>query len=102
MTIHAAKGLEFDCVAVADLGRPHLAPRRHRHAPRLRAAGGAVSRRASRPSPQRRGSACASPAPAPARSPSRATGAITDAAAEAEAEERGRLVYVAASRARRG
>ena len=96
MTVHAAKGLEFDCVAVADLGRklagggqpPYLrlafddevtpedseAP-----APRI----GLRLARAGAPSLDVRGYR-----------------QINDEAADADAEESGRLAYVAASRAR--
>ncbi len=101
MTIHAAKGLEFDTVAVADLSRPH----RGSH-------GGADMPVAF--APQAAASADGEPVgPAAPRVGLRLARAgastltvegyrgITDAAAEAEAEESGRLVYVAASRARR-
>ena len=93
MTIHAAKGLEFDCVAVADLGRglsasgmpPDLrlsfeeSGLERSVAPRIglrlsRAGAGSLSVAGYKE--------------------------LSDAAAAAEANESGRLVYVAASRAR--
>ena len=83
MTIHRAKGLEFDVVCVADLGpRPALARRAH--------AGGA--RRALRPAAGRAGHR-------PARVGARLQGARRGAAA-AEAREERRLFYVAMTRAR--
>jgi len=90
MTVHAAKGLEFDCVAVADLGRPlaaggappslRLAFDEDASAPRV----GLRLARAGGPSLDVSGYR-----------------QINDEAADADAEEGGRLAYVAASRARR-
>ncbi len=96
MTVHAAKGLEFDCVAVADLGRSHTA-------------GGMTPDLpidfASRP--EQEGEEVSGPrvglrlARAGAGSLTvDGYSSITDAAAAAEAQETGRLIYVAASRAR--
>lgn len=94
MTVHAAKGLEFDCVAVADLGR--------------KLAGGGQP-------PQLRfafdeGEPGEAPAPRIGLRLARAGASsidvagykqINDEAADADAEESGRLAYVAASRARK-
>jgi ATP-dependent exoDNAse (exonuclease V) beta subunit len=89
MTIHAAKGLEFDCVAVADLGRRLSGGG---HPPSLRLAYGEDGE-----------------APRVGLRLARAGAAtidlagyreLNDRAADAEAEESGRLAYVAASRAR--
>ncbi len=101
MTVHAAKGLEFDCVAVADLGRPMTnsgAP------PELRLAfgGDAVETEAGGPAGEE--------GPQIGLRLARAGGAaltldgyrdLNDDAAAADAAEAGRLAYVAASRARR-
>ncbi len=97
MTVHAAKGLEFDCVAVGDLGRKMAgigAP------PALRLAFG-----------DQDGETAGDPDEAPrvGLRLARAGGpaltldgyrALNDDAAAADAEEAGRLAYVAASRAR--
>ena len=89
MTVHAAKGLEFDCVAVADLGR--------------KLAGG------GQPPSLRLAFDGTSEAPRIGLRLARAGagsidvggyGDLNDAAADADAEESGRLAYVAASRAR--
>ncbi|MCB0876559.1 MAG: UvrD-helicase domain-containing protein [Solirubrobacterales bacterium] len=89
MTVHAAKGLEFDCVAVADLGRRlagggqppslRIAFEGDDLAPRIglrlaRAGAGTIDLAGYRE--------------------------LNDRAADADAEESGRLAYVAASRAR--
>ena len=92
MTVHAAKGLEFGVVAVADLGRSlKLGWTPLRVAPGEEAAdGGEAARvgvqlgRLGRPS-ERLGD----------------YQDLTDLAAEREAEEEGRLAYVAATRAKR-
>ncbi len=88
MTIHAAKGLEFDCVAVADLSR------------NLGAGGRPAELQVSDP-------VGASPRVAmqlarPGAPTLRLAGyqELCDAAADVEAAESGRLAYVAASRAR--
>ena len=89
MTVHAAKGLEFDCVAVADLGR--------------KLAGG------GQPPSLRLAFDGTSEAPRIGLRLARAGagsidvggyGDLNDSAADADAEESGRLAYVAASRAR--
>ncbi len=89
MTVHAAKGLEFDCVAVADLGRKLAAGG---HPPLLRLAyddGGEAPRIGLRLA--RAGATTIDLA---------GYRELNDLAADAEAEETGRLAYVAASRAR--
>ncbi|MFN8113056.1 MAG: UvrD-helicase domain-containing protein [Solirubrobacterales bacterium] len=89
MTIHAAKGLEFDCVAVADLGRKLSSGG---HPPSLRLAyddDGEAPRVGLRLA--RAGAATIDLA---------GYRELNDRAADAEAEESGRLAYVAASRAR--
>ncbi len=109
MTIHAAKGLEFDCVAVADLGRRHVNPGAP---PELRLdfsgrdenAGGEEDR-------EGRDGEEDGPWVGPRvglRLARAGAGALTvegykeinDEAALSESQESGRLVYVAASRAR--
>ncbi len=97
MTIHAAKGLEFDCVAVADLGRKLSSGNQP---PYLRLAFEADG-----------DSLAEAEAPAPriglrlARAGAKAIDhagyrQLNFDASDAEAEESGRLAYVAASRAR--
>ena len=89
MTVHAAKGLEFDCVAVADLGRKLSGGA---HPPSLRIAydgEGDAPRIGLRLA--RAGAASIDLA---------GYRELNDRAADAEAEESGRLAYVAASRAR--
>ncbi len=99
MTVHAAKGLEFETVAVADLGRRLCIGGQP---PELRIdfdAEEAAAARDEGPPPARVG----------LRLARAGAGAIdtegysrlNDDAADAEAEESGRLVYVAASRAER-
>lgn len=99
MTIHAAKGLEFETVAVADLGRKLTAGGQP---PELRidfedeeiaAAAG------EDPPPARVGLRLARAAAASIDTESYRS--LGEAAGDAEAEESGRLVYVAASRAER-
>ena len=99
MTIHAAKGLEFETVAVADLGRSLC---RGGQPPELRlafepeavaAAGG------EGPPPARVGLRLARAAAASIDTEGYAS--LSTDAADAEAEESGRLVYVAVSRAER-
>lgn len=99
MTVHAAKGLEFDCVAVADLGRPMTnsgAP------PELRLAFGGEAAEG--------GGSSGDGGPQVGLRLARAGGAaltldgyrdLNDDAAAADAAEAGRLAYVAASRAKR-
>ena len=97
MTIHAAKGLEFETVAVADLGRG--AGQQAAAAPTSSSARPGERRRGRRRG-ARRASACSSRAPA--------RGALTlwdyerlkHEAAIADAEEELRLTYVAMTRAR--
>lgn len=89
MTVHAAKGLEFECVAVADLGRKLSSGG---HPPSLRLAydeDGEAPRVGLRLA--RAGAATIDLA---------GYRELNDRAADAEAEESGRLAYVAASRAR--
>ncbi len=89
MTVHAAKGLEFDCVAVADLGR-RLAGGAHPPSLRIAYDGeGDAPRIGLRLA--RAGAATIDLA---------GYRELNDRAADAEAEESGRLAYVAASRAR--
>ncbi len=112
MTIHAAKGLEFDCVAVADLGRAQVtagAP------PDLRLSFGAGGLDASRADQEPEGEGNPEDddewlGPRVGLRLARAGGKsltldgyteIQEAAAAAESQESGRLAYVAASRARR-
>ncbi|MFN8151981.1 MAG: UvrD-helicase domain-containing protein [Solirubrobacterales bacterium] len=99
MTIHAAKGLEFETVAVADLGRKLTAGGQP---PELRidfedeeiaAAAG------EEPPPARVGLRLARAAAASIDTEGYRS--LGEAAGDAEAEESGRLVYVAASRAER-
>ena len=92
MTVHAAKGLEFPVVAVADLGR------------RLSAGGGASGDRASGASRasrrRRRGRplrAAPRTAPGPSRCGSGSWSSSRRASREADAEEACRLTYVAAT-----
>ena len=98
MTVHAAKGLEFPVVAVADLGRDLLAGGRR---PPVQVAD---------PDDSRDGEGGGPPAPRVgirlARFGTTAIGVfgygeMLDAAAEDEAAEACRLAYVAATRARR-
>jgi len=93
MTVHAAKGLEFDCVAVADLGRS-LAGGGRRGELRL-----AFDPAGEGPTPDPRIGLRLARAGA---GPIDVAGykQLNDEAADADAEESGRLVYVAASRAR--
>jgi ATP-dependent helicase/nuclease subunit A len=94
MTVHAAKGLEFDCVVVADLGRGLAGGR----PAELRLAFDGSREDPDEPSPPRVGLRLAR---AGARSLDvEGYRALTDQAAAAEAEESARLAYVAASRAR--
>jgi ATP-dependent helicase/nuclease subunit A len=101
MTIHAAKGLEFDCVAVADLGRRHVSP----GAPpdlRLdfdRPGRGAADTDGDRDDLEPRVGLRLARAGA-ATLTVEGYGELNDEAAEAEAQETCRLVYVAATRAR--
>jgi ATP-dependent exoDNAse (exonuclease V) beta subunit len=97
MTIHAAKGLEFDCVAVADLGRKLASGTQ---TPYLRLAFEANADH---------GAETEAPAPRIGLRLARAGAKAIDHAgykqlnldaSDAEAEESGRLAYVAASRAR--
>ena len=99
MTVHAAKGLEFETVAVADLGRS------------LCTGGQPAELRLSFDAESE--AAAAGEGPPPARVGLRLARAgaasidtaayrgLTEKAADAEAEEAGRLTYVAASRAER-
>ncbi len=98
MTIHAAKGLEFDTVAVADLSRAHRISRGGSDLPVAFSprAGGEDDGEAS---PPRVGLRLARAGASTLTVEGFAS--ITDAAAQSEAEEAGRLIYVAASRARR-
>jgi ATP-dependent exoDNAse (exonuclease V) beta subunit len=97
MTVHAAKGLEFDCVAVADLGRRMAgtgAP------PALRLAfGDQDAETAGDPDDSPRVGLRLARAGGPALTLD-GYRALNDDAAKADAEEAGRLAYVAASRAR--
>ncbi len=99
MTVHAAKGLEFDCVAVADLGRGMTNPGAP---PALRLdfnpAGSGERVEPEDPGPRiglRLSRAGAAPLSVEGYK------SLNDAAAAADSEEAGRLAYVAASRARR-
>ena len=96
MTVHAAKGLEFDCVAVADLGRSHTAGELDRQVGRH--AAGRPEQEDEEVSGPRVGLRLAR-AGAGSLTVDGYT-SITAAAAAAEAQETGRLIYVAASRAR--
>jgi ATP-dependent exoDNAse (exonuclease V) beta subunit len=99
MTVHAAKGLEFDTVAVADLGRKLCLGGQQ---PELRLAfePEAISAAADDgPPPARVGMRLARAAEASIDT--EGYRALNDEAADAEAEESGRLAYVAASRAER-
>jgi len=99
MTVHAAKGLEFETVAVADLGRSLCTGGQP---PELRLAFEPET-----------AAAAADEGPPPARVGLRLAragagsidtegyGRLSEDAADSEAEESGRLVYVAASRAER-
>ena len=99
MTVHAAKGLEFETVAVADLGRPLCVGGQP---PELRLdfeVEAAVAAAGEGPPPARVGLRLAR---AGATSiDTEGYSELNDDAADAEAEESGRLVYVAASRAQR-
>ena len=91
MTVHAAKGLEFDVVAVPDLGRElerRPQPRRHHDRPRPTDDGSGA------------GSGCGSCSRARRQLGLWELADLNEAESEAEAEEGCRLVYVAASRAR--
>jgi ATP-dependent exoDNAse (exonuclease V) beta subunit len=94
MTVHAAKGLEFDCVAVADLGRKLAGGGQP---PNLRLAfdpeGGGEEASAPRIGLRLARAGAGALDVAGYRQ-------LNDEAADADAEESGRLVYVAASRAR--
>jgi len=97
MTVHAAKGLEFDCVAVADLGR-RMAGAGAPPALRLAFGDGEGAAGADADSAPRVGLRLARPGgPALTLDGYRS---LNDDAAAADAEEAGRLAYVAASRAR--
>ena len=93
MTVHAAKGLEFEVVAVADLGRNlqlgwsplRVATRR-----------GGPRAEASRPASASSSGASAAPAER-----LHDYQELTELAAERDAEEEARLAYVAATRAKR-
>ena len=99
MTVHAAKGLEFETVAVADLGRPLCVGGQP---PELRLdfeVEAAVAAAGEGPPPARVGLRLAR---AGATSiDTEGYSGLNESAADAEAEESGRLVYVAASRAQR-
>ena len=93
MTVHAAKGLEFGVVAVADLGRSlqlGWTPLRRGARPRTTPDGGEAARvgvqlgRLGRPGERLHDYE-----------------ELTELAADREAEEEGRLAYVAATRAKR-
>ena len=94
MTVHAAKGLEFDCVAVADLGRKLAGGGQP---PSLRLAfdpeGGTEEASAPRIGLRLARAGAGALDVAGYRQ-------LNDEAADADAEESGRLAYVAASRAR--
>jgi len=96
MTVHAAKGLEFECVAVADLGRKLCSGAQP---PALRLAfDGAPAASPGDAGPPRIGLRLARAAASSIDLAGYRE--LNDAAADAEAEESGRLAYVAASRAR--
>ncbi len=99
MTVHAAKGLEFDTVAVADLGRSLCSGGQP---PELRIdfdAEEIADASGEAPTPARVGMRLARAA---AESiDTEGYGSLGEAAGDGEAEESGRLVYVAASRAER-
>jgi ATP-dependent exoDNAse (exonuclease V) beta subunit len=94
MTVHAAKGLEFECVAVADLGRKLASGGRPGE---LRLAFDPATGEEPASAPRiglRLARAGAGPIDVDGYKQ------INDEAADADAEESGRLAYVAASRAR--
>lgn len=99
MTVHAAKGLEFETVAVADLGRGLCIGGQP---PELRidfeAEGTAVAAREG-PPPARVGLRLARAGAGSVDT--EGYGRLNEDAADSEAEESGRLAYVAASRAER-
>ncbi len=99
MTVHAAKGLEFETVAVADLGRPLCVGGQP---PELRLdfdVEATAAAAAEGPPPARVGLRLARAGGTSIDTEGYA--ALNEDAADAEAEESGRLVYVAASRAER-
>jgi ATP-dependent exoDNAse (exonuclease V) beta subunit len=99
MTVHAAKGLEFETVAVADLGRSLCTGGQP---PELRIAFESEEIAAAAdegPPPARVGLRLARAAAGSIDTDGYAD--LTEQAADAEAEESGRLAYVAASRAER-
>ncbi len=96
MTVHAAKGLEFDCVAVADLGRKLAGGGQP---PYLRLAFDDEETPEDSEAPAPRIGLRLARAGAPSLDV-RGYRQINDEAADADAEESGRLAYVAASRAR--
>ena len=87
MTVHSAKGLEFDVVAVPDLSRSLLA-------------GAAAAAAHPRPRASRRGSGCSCAGSAPARSTSTTTRELCEEAQRARRRGGLRLFHVAATRAR--
>ncbi|MEZ5074336.1 MAG: UvrD-helicase domain-containing protein [Solirubrobacterales bacterium] len=96
MTVHAAKGLEFECVAVADLGRKLCSGGQP---PSLRIAfDGAPAASPGGAEPPRIGLRLARAAASSIDLAGYRE--LNDAAADAEAEESSRLAYVATSRAR--
>ncbi len=99
MTVHAAKGLEFETVAVADLGRGLCLGGQQ---PELRLAfepEAVAAASGEGPPPARVGLRLSRAAAGPIDT--EGYRGLNDEAADAEAEESGRLVYVAASRAQR-
>lgn len=102
MTIHAAKGLEFDCVAVADLGRRHVTqgapPELRLDFDRAEADADADADEDGQDLEPRVGLRLARAGAATLTV--EGYGELNDEAAEAEAQETCRLVYVAATRAR--
>ena len=100
MTVHAAKGLEFDCVAVADLGRKMTAGGAQ---PELRLAfGESAAEDAAEGEGEQNGPRVGlrlARAGAPALTVA-GFQRLSDDAAEADSQESARLTYVAASRAR--
>ena len=99
MTVHAAKGLEFETVAVADLGRPLCVGGQP---PELRLdfdVEATAAAAAEGPPPARVGLRLARAGGTSIDTEGYA--ALNEDAADSEAEESGRLVYVAASRAER-
>jgi ATP-dependent helicase/nuclease subunit A len=97
MTVHAAKGLEFGCVAVADLSRSHTLGSGSPPLP-MDFRGEDTDLADGAPPAPRVGLRLARAAAQPLTVEGYRS--LTDAAAQAESQESGRLIYVAASRAK--